>query len=107
MGMKDLSKHPPWFREWQLKHYNSKEWIKKRNDYRESQRMRCEKCKTFITGKSIVDHIIELTTDNYLDDWIMYHDDNLQLLCLSCHNTKTFSPPMETTTHNRKDVNLF
>ena len=48
----------------------------------------CQMCK--IEQGYIVDHVIELTADNINDTDITFHWHNLQYLCLSCHNTKTF-----------------
>ena len=47
-------------------------------------------CHRLITGKSIVDHIVEITPFNKDDKDITLNEDNLQLLCVECHNTKTF-----------------
>ena len=52
--------------------------------------MTCELCGRFITGKSIVDHKIEITPFNKDNIDITLNRDNLQLLCIECHNTKTF-----------------
>lgn len=38
----------------------------------------------------IVDHIVEIDPDNINDPEITLNHDNLQYLCLECHNTKTF-----------------
>lgn len=38
----------------------------------------------------IVDHIVEIDPDNINDPGITLNHDNLQYLCLECHNTKTF-----------------
>ena len=78
------------FRRWQLRFYNSKRWRKIRNRVREREQMRCQMCHRFIKGKSIVDHIIEITPFNKDDTDITLNEDNLQLLCVECHNTKTF-----------------
>ena len=51
----------------------------------------CEMCKDKLGY--IVDHIIELNELNYTDPWIALCHDNLQYLCLDCHNTKTFGTP--------------
>lgn len=38
----------------------------------------------------ICDHIIEINIDNINDPDITLNHDNLQYLCLACHNKKTF-----------------
>ena len=100
--------HPEWFRKWQRRFYNSKEWKQLRDDVRRSKGMRSDKSGQLIKGKSIVDHIIPITPSNYLDSRITLNLDNLQLLSLDEHNKKTFScmklnfePPKE------RRVNLF
>ena len=48
----------------------------------------CEHCREKLGY--IVDHIIELTPYNINDPAIALNHDNLQYLCLECHNRKTF-----------------
>lgn len=42
------------------------------------------------TRYGIVDHIIELTDENVHDTDVSLNNSNLELLCLECHNSKTF-----------------
>lgn len=100
------SKHSDWFRTWQIKFYNSKHWRTLRNRIRTTKRMRCDVCGRLIHGKSIVDHIIEIDETNYQDESITLNEDNLQLLCLECHNTKTFQSKINLNLENR-NINLF
>ncbi|WP_227397336.1 HNH endonuclease [Jeotgalibacillus aurantiacus] len=67
--------------------YNSRAWRKCRAAYIKSVFGICEKC-----GKPgyIVDHIIEINIDNINDPDITLNHNNLQYLCLKCHNKKTF-----------------
>lgn len=99
-------KHSNWFRTWQIKFYNSKPWITLRNRIRSIKRMRCDMCGRLIHSKSIVDHIIEIDETNYQDESITLNEDNLQLLCLECHNTKTFQSKINLNLENR-NINLF
>ena len=99
-------KHSDWFRTWQIKFYNSKPWRALRNRIRKTKRMRCDMCGRLIHGKSIVDHIIEIDETNYQDESITLNEDNLQLLCLECHNTKTFQSKINLNLENR-NINLF
>lgn len=68
--------------------------------------MRCDVCGRLIHGKSIVDHIIEIDETNYQDESITLNEDNLQLLCLECHNTKTFQSKINLNLENR-NISLF
>lgn len=101
-----ISKHSDWFRSWQIKFYNSKPWRTLRNRIRTTKRMRCDMCGRLIHGKSIVDHIIEIDETNYQDESITLNEDNLQLLCLECHNVKTFQSKINLNLENR-NINLF
>lgn len=96
------------FKAWQKKFYNGDEWKKIRNRIRKKYRMKCCHCHKLIRGRSIVDHIIEVTPDNKFDRNITMNEDNLQLLCQDCHNTKTFkSKEINFEIDERADVNLF
>lgn len=99
-------KHSDWFRTWQIKFYNSKPWRTLRSRIRKTKRMRCDMCGRLIHGKSIVDHIIEIDETNYQDESITLNEDNLQLLCIECHNTKTFQSKINLNLENR-NINLF
>lgn len=99
-------KHSDWFRAWQIKFYNSKPWRTLRNKIRKAKRMRCDMCGRLIHGKSIVDHIIEIDETNYQDESITLNEENCQLLCLECHNTKTFQSKINLNLDNR-NINLF
>ena len=101
------TKHPDWFRKWQIKFYNSKRWKDLRQEVRNEKRMRCDNCGKLIKGKSICDHRIEVSPDNYRDESITLSKSNLDLLCIECHNTKTFGVFVSYEVDERKDVNLF
>ena len=77
-----------------LAFYRSKAWRKSRAAYiAERQAIdggMCEHCKD--APGYIVDHIDELTPDNIGNPNVALNHDNYQYLCLSCSNTKTFSP---------------
>jgi 5-methylcytosine-specific restriction endonuclease McrA len=112
MALKRYAKHPEWFRKWAMKFYKSDEWMKVRQIVRDDRRMHCDICHKLIKGKSICDHIIELSPDNYTDPDITLNVDNLRLLCLECHNTRTFkgvfrSDPVDFDLSTRKNINLF
>lgn len=75
------------------KFYDSKAW-KTCRDYYISKRVMvdggmCEMCKD--RPGVICDHIIELDEYNVDDPTISLNHDNLQLLCIECHNIKTHS----------------
>lgn len=96
------------FRAWQIKFYNSKDWKEKRKHIRYNRGMVCEMCHKLIKGRSIVDHIVEITPYNKHDINIILNDDNLQLLCFNCHNKKTFGDKeIDFELREREDINLF
>lgn len=72
--------------------YNSRRWRAVARAYAESQHYICERCqnRSFAgTGKSahfIVHHKEHLTPENVHDDNVVYGWDNLELLCIYCHN---------------------
>ena len=72
---------------WAKKFYNSKAWKRCRASYISKVFGLCELCSD---AGYILDHITELTEQNINDVNITLNHDNLQFLCLSCHNTKTF-----------------
>jgi 5-methylcytosine-specific restriction endonuclease McrA len=102
-----FSKWPKEFREWQYRFYNSKEWKELRQQVRDAKRMRCDMCGKLIRGRSITDHIIEITPYNREDVSITLNADNLRLLCIECHNQRTFGKQVDFELKERSDVNLF
>jgi 5-methylcytosine-specific restriction protein A len=69
------------------KFYKTKAWQKCRSSYIAKVFGICEHCE----GPGyIVDHIEEIKPENINDPDITLNHDNLQYLCLSCHNKKTF-----------------
>lgn len=79
-------------KEYARKFYKSKAWQRCRASFVGKRRSidggLCEHC-----GKRqgyIVDHIEEITPENINDINITLNHENLQYLCLECHNTKTF-----------------
>lgn len=98
--------YPEWFEQWQDKFYHSKEWKALRNEVRNEMGMRCELCHKLIRGRSICDHIEEITPRNYQDVGITLGRKNIQLLCIECHNNKTFSEVMKFEPDNDRNVNL-
>jgi 5-methylcytosine-specific restriction protein A len=63
--------------------YKSKAWIRCRDAYYVSQHGICQRCHG---AGLIVHHIIELTPENINDPSVTLNWDNLELLCLECHN---------------------
>ena len=79
------------------KFYHSKAWLDCRASYISTVNGLCEHClkdNKYIPGY-IVDHIVEIAPDNINDPEITLSHDNLQYLCLRCHNTKTFGKEVE------------
>ena len=79
------------------KFYGSNAWRKTRKAYINSldNGGMCEQCIKYneYNHGYIVDHIIEINIDNINNPDITLSWDNLQYLCLSCHNKKTFGNP--------------
>ena len=75
-------------REFAKKFYKSKVWQNVRQSYIKSVKGLCEVCKTNgeITLGYILHHKIELTEDNINDPYITLSWDNLQFVCMECHN---------------------
>ena len=67
--------------------YHTSTWRKLRKYYYHKKHGICERCGE---PGDIVDHIEEITIDNVNDPNITFNEENLQLLCLACHNKKTF-----------------
>jgi len=79
------------------KFYNSKQWINCRASYISTVHGLCERCledDKHVPGY-IVDHVVEITPSNIDDVEITLNHDNLQYLCLNCHNTKHFGVDVE------------
>ena len=75
-------------KEWAKSFYKSKEWRECRAAYISLVDGLCERCLDdgkVIPGK-IVHHQEELTPDNINDPEITLNFDNLEYLCLNCHN---------------------
>ena len=72
--------------------YKSTAWKKCRRSFIGSRKSidggLCQHCMS--RRGYIVDHIKEISPDNINDVDITLSHDNLQYLCLECHNTKTF-----------------
>jgi hypothetical protein len=73
--------------------YNSQRWRKTARAYAESRHYVCERCgNQSFRGKKpkrerfIVHHKILLTPENITDDQVTCNWDNLELLCICCHN---------------------
>lgn len=67
--------------------YNSPEWKKCREAYRQSVGGLCERCmkRGLIVPGDAVHHKTRLTPDNLNDPSITLSFDNLELLCVNCH----------------------
>jgi 5-methylcytosine-specific restriction protein A len=75
-------------RDFAIKFYNSKEWKKCRESFKESKFHICNRCGE--PGEE-VHHIIYLSPDNINDPYITLSWDNLELLCQSCHSKEHMS----------------
>lgn len=82
-------------RDFAKKFYNSKQWIKCREAFKESKFHICNRCGE--PGEE-VHHKIYLTPENINDPEITLSWDNLELLCQSCHSkehNEKYSPVRE------------
>lgn len=75
-------------REFAKKFYNSKQWKKCREAFKESKFHICERCQG--VGEE-VHHKIYLSPDNINDPYITLSFENLELLCQSCHSKEHMS----------------
>lgn len=70
-------------KEWAKKFYNSKVWKQCRDSYIAKVFGLCERCKN---AGDILHHTIELTPLNINDTNITLNHDNLEYVCIDCHN---------------------
>lgn len=68
--------------------YTSKEWVACREAYAASVFYLCERCKR---PGYIVHHKTHITDENVSDPNITLNWDNLEFLCIECHNREHFS----------------
>ena len=75
--------------------YKSMAWMKCRAAYSASVGGLCERCeaKGLIVPGYIVHHKEYITPENLNDPSIALSFDNLELLCLDCHNKEHFRKP--------------
>ena len=68
--------------------YTSKQWIQTQKSYMERASGLCEECLLLgrLSSAKIVHHRIHLNLDNYQDPKIAYGFDNLEAVCIDCHN---------------------
>jgi len=68
--------------------YDRRAWRRCRAAYAKSVGGLCERCKAkgLIKAGVIVHHKIYLNEDNKNDPSVVYNFENLELLCLECHN---------------------
>lgn len=67
--------------------YRSREWKLCRESYLQQHSL-CELClaKGIIVPAEIVHHVVHLNENNYKNPEVALNFDNLQAVCLSCHN---------------------
>ena len=63
--------------------YCSPIWEKCRKNYLKKKRFICERCGETAT---VVHHRVYLNSDNISDASVCYGDNNLEALCIDCHN---------------------
>ena len=72
------------------KFYESQTWRDCQAAYMKKANHLCERClaKGIHEPARIVHHRIHLTQENFGDPELMYGFDNLEALCIECHNTE-------------------
>lgn len=68
---------------WAKQFYNSKEWQRCKAEYLKQAKYLCEICGE---TADIVHHKIHLTPDNITNPEITLSHNNLQCVCIQCHN---------------------
>lgn len=85
-------------KEYAISFYRSTAWKKCRKSFIGFRRSvdggLCQHCMA--RSGYIVDHIVEINPSNINDTDIILNHDNLQYLCLECHNKKTFQKNFST-----------
>lgn len=81
---------PEWFVQWQNKFYSSKVWKDKVEEIKRRDGLVSAYSHKGIKTRVIVDHIIEITPQNYQNMDIILGNDNLQLLSEEEHNYKHY-----------------
>lgn len=79
------------------KFYNSKAWKQCRDTYKQSVNGLCERCLKhgkYVLGDE-VHHKIHISPSNINDPSVTLSWDNLELLCISCHQTHHHRKPIE------------
>lgn len=68
--------------------YKTRQWDKCRKAYKKSVGGMCERCakKGIANAGVIVHHKVHLTRENMNDPETVFSFDNLELLCVACHN---------------------
>ena len=74
-----------------FKKYNCKRW-KDLRKYKLSINPFCERCKArgIYNPAYIIHHKEYITQENYMDDDVFYNIENLESICLECHNKEHF-----------------
>ncbi|MDL2212120.1 HNH endonuclease [Erysipelotrichaceae bacterium OttesenSCG-928-M19] len=79
------------FKDKQNKLYHSSRWKKIRLIVISNYNFKCCRCGKITKEKDlIVHHIVYLNKDNIDDDEIAYGLDNLEPVCINCHNKEHF-----------------
>lgn len=72
--------------------YKSRTWERTRTIYLQKVNGLCERClaKGLVVPARVVHHKIYLTEENYRDPSVSLNLENLEALCLDCHNAEHF-----------------
>jgi len=75
--------------------YHSSAWRKCAQSFMQSKRYICQRCGKTMPGQMIVHHKIRLNERNVDDANISLNWNNLELLCIDCHNKEHFGTKEE------------
>ena len=77
--------------------YSRKQWIECKNEYLKSVNHLCERCLKAgrIISADIVHHKVYMNENTVNDPALAYGFDNLEALCLDCHNKEHFGTAEE------------
>lgn len=91
--------------------YKSKRWQHVRKQVFKRELFTCQHCKCYIKSRPQCHHKIHITPSNIHDEDIVYNLDNIELLCVGCHN-RVHEPDRKPHVYQKiekeqDDVNLF
>lgn len=84
--------------------YRTEKWLLAAARAYARDKRTCQICKKTIFGMHNVDHIIPINEDS--PDELKYGQENLQTLCVSCHNVKRKDDALNFARHREKVIEV-